>query len=76
MIEKLNHLKIRLHELRRSPAFALLKSSGLGGALDDVEQLVEQLVTDVIDQGNRLSYLESVVDELVVEQGEPCGGVV
>lgn len=70
MIEKLNRLKKRLAQVKAGPAFALYaKTTGLGEALTDIEALVEKVVTDVIDQGNRLTMLESVVDDLVVEQG-------
>jgi hypothetical protein len=70
MIEKLNRLKKRLAQVKAGPAAIAIKAAGLGEALTDIEGLIEQLVTDTIDQGNRLTMLESVVDELVVEQGE------
>lgn len=74
MIEKLNRLKQRLAKLKAAPAFAIYaKTTGIGEVLTDVEQLVEQLVDETIDQGNRLTMLEQVVDELVVEQGVEVG---
>lgn len=74
MIEKINRLKKRLAQVKAGPAFALYaKTTGLGDALTDIEQLVEQLVEASVDQGNRLTQLENVVDEIVVEQGAEVG---
>lgn len=74
MLEKLNSLKKRLAKAKSAPGYAVYaKTTGLDAVLADVELLVEYLVTDVIDQGNRLSLLEQIVDELVVEQGV-CNG--
>lgn len=74
MIEKLNRLKTRLVKIKAPPSYAIFaKSSGLDAVLEMVEGLVDDLVHEVIDQGNRLTQLESVVDDLVVEQGTGVG---